>query len=209
LTTDLVLHRKSTDLSWDGDEPSTAAVEEVSAPAAEESAPLPQAEAVTPVAEATLPEASVVEGEYAAIMQPSLSSSQNPRGTDPVCLVLTGTKVEGSTIPEAVPVEGVVLETEVATGAATEPAEIAAPGVTEEVHDDALSEMNLEVVVHSPEIQDAEPIRSAPMFEATTTSRDGLELLADDLISPAAVARNLESMRQSEQWMKVCDCTLE
>jgi hypothetical protein len=74
---------------------------------------------------------------------------------------------------------------------------------------DALPEVSLEVVVRSPEIQDAEPIRSAPMFEATTTSRDGLELLVDDLISPAAVARNLESMWRAEQWMKVRDCTLE
>jgi hypothetical protein len=137
-------------LSWDGDEPSTVAAEEVSVPAAEESAPLPQAETVTPVAEATLLEASVVEGEYAAVMQPSSSSSQSPQGTDPVCLVLTGTEVEGSTIPEAIPVEGVVPETEVATEAATEPAEIAALGVTEEVRGDALPEVNLEVVVRSP-----------------------------------------------------------
>jgi hypothetical protein len=108
-----------------------------------------------------------------------------------------------------VPVEGVVPEAEVATEAATEPAEMEVPGVTEEGHDDALLEVNLEVVVRSPEIQDAEPIRSALMSEATTTSRDGLELLADDLISPAAVARNLESMRRAEQWMKVRDCTLE
>jgi uncharacterized membrane protein len=122
--------------------------------------------------------------------------------------VLTGAEVEGSTIPEAVPVEGVVPVTEVATGVATEPMETAAPGVTEEVHGNALPEVNLEVVVRSPEIQDAEPIRSTPMSEATTTSRDGLELLADDLISPAAVARNLESMRRAEKWMKVRDCTL-
>jgi uncharacterized membrane protein len=81
--------------------------------------------------------------------------------------------------------------------------------VAEEVRGDALPEVNLEAVVRSPEIQDAEPIRSAPMSEATTTSRDGLELLADDLISLAAVARNLESMRQAEQWMKVCISTLE
>jgi hypothetical protein len=108
-----------------------------------------------------------------------------------------------------VPVEGVVPETEVATEAATEPAEMAAPGVTEEGHGDALPEVNLEVVVRSPEIQDTEPIRSAPMSEATTTSRGGLELRADDLISPAAVACNLESMRRAEQWMKVCDYTLE
>jgi hypothetical protein len=87
--------------------------------------------------------------------------------------------------------------------------ETAAPGVTEEVRGDALPEVNLEVVVCSPEIQDTEPIRSAPMSETTTTSQDGLELLADDLISPAVVARNLASMRRAEQWMKVRDCTLE
>jgi hypothetical protein len=81
--------------------------------------------------------------------------------------------------------------------------------VAEEVRGNALPEVNLEVVVCSLEIQDAEPIRLAPMFEATTTSRDGLELLADDLISPASVARNLESMQRAEQWMKVRDCTLE
>jgi hypothetical protein len=81
--------------------------------------------------------------------------------------------------------------------------------VAEEVHGDALPVVNLEVVVRSPEIQDAELIRSAPMSEATTTSRDGHELLADDLISPAVVTRNFESMRRAEQWMKVRDCTLE
>jgi hypothetical protein len=47
------------------------------------------------------------------------------------------------------------------------------------------------------------------MSEATTTSRDRLELLADDLISSAAVAHNLESMQQAEQWMKVCIINLE
>jgi uncharacterized membrane protein len=47
------------------------------------------------------------------------------------------------------------------------------------------------------------------MAETAAASRDGLELLADDLINPAMVARNLESMRQAEQWMKVRDNTLE
>jgi hypothetical protein len=187
LTSDFVLCRKSTDLSWEGDETSAAVAEEVSAPASEESAPLPQAETVTPIVEATLPEAIVVKGEYTTVIQPSSSSSQIPWGTDPMCLVLTGAEVEGSTIPEAVLVEGVVPETEVATGAATEPAETAAPGVAEVVRGDALPE---------------------PMSEAATTSRDGLELLADDLINPATVARNLESMRRTEQWMKVCNSTL-
>jgi hypothetical protein len=67
----------------------------------------------------------------------------------------------------------------------------------------------MDVVVRSPEIQDAELIHSAPMSEAAMTSHDGLELLVDDLIDPAVVARNLESMCRAEQWMKVRDCTLE
>jgi hypothetical protein len=61
--------------------------------------------------------------------------------------------------------------------------------VTEVVHDNALLETNLDVFIRSPEIQDAESIRSAPMSEAAATSRDGLKLLADDLINPATVAR--------------------
>jgi hypothetical protein len=123
-----------------------------------------------------------------------------------VCLLLTGAEVEGNTIPEAVLVEGVVLETQEAARAATESAEIAsegAPGVAEEERDDVLPESSLEVVVRSPEIQDAEPIRSALMSQATMTSRGGIELLADDLVDQAAVAHNLEAMRRAEQWMKV------
>jgi hypothetical protein len=69
--------------------------------------------------------------------------------------------------------------------------------------DDALPEPALDVVVRSPEIQDVEPIRSAPMTEADTSSRGGIELLADDLVDPATVARHLEAVRQAEQWMKV------
>jgi hypothetical protein len=64
-------------------------------------------------------------------------------------------------------------------------------------------EATLEVVVRSPEIQDAEPIRSAPMTEAATSSHGGVELLADDLVDPATVARHLEAVRQAKQWMKV------
>jgi hypothetical protein len=41
------------------------------------------------------------------------------------------------------------------------------------------------------------------MFEAATCSHGGLELLADDLVDPATVARHLEAVRQAEQWMKV------
>jgi hypothetical protein len=81
--------------------------------------------------------------------------------------------------------------------------------VAEEVRDDVLPESSLEVVVRSPEIQDAESIRSAPMSETTVTSRGGLELLTDDLVDPVIVAHNLEAMRRAEQWMKVHYCTLE
>jgi hypothetical protein len=108
-----------------------------------------------------------------------------------------------------VPVEGVVPEDEVNAGSASGPAETAAPEITKEVHDDALPETSMDVVIRSPEIQDAELICSAPMLEAAAASRGGLELLADDLINPAMVARILESMRRTEQWMKVRDGTLE
>jgi hypothetical protein len=63
LITPCVLCRKSTDLSWEGDEPSVVAAEENPTPAIEESAPLPQAETVALGAEATLPEATLVEGK--------------------------------------------------------------------------------------------------------------------------------------------------
>jgi uncharacterized membrane protein len=78
-----------------------------------------------------------------------------------------------------------------------------APTVAEGERDDVLPESTLEVVVHSSEIQDAEPNCSAPMSGAAMSSRGGIELLADDLVDPAAVARHLEAMRQAEQWMKV------
>jgi hypothetical protein len=60
-------------------------------------------------------------------------------------------------------------------------------------------EVALEVAIRSPEIQDAEPIRSAPMTEAAASSRGGIELLADDLVDPATVAKHLEAVRQAEQ----------
>jgi hypothetical protein len=78
-----------------------------------------------------------------------------------------------------------------------------APAVAEGERDDVLPESTLEIVVRSPEIQDAEPIHSVPMSGAATSSRGGIELLADDLVDLAAVARHLEAMRQAEQWMKV------
>jgi hypothetical protein len=75
-------------------------------------------------------------------------------------------------------------------------------------HAEALSEVSTEVVVREPEIQDAAPIRSTLMVEVMSTSHGGLELLADDLVDPAVVARNLESMCCVKQWMKVRSRTL-
>jgi hypothetical protein len=66
----------------------------------------------------------------------------------------------------------------------------------------------LEVAIRSPEIQDAEPIRSALMTEATASSCGGIELLADNLVEPATVAKHLEAIRQAEQWMKVSSRSL-
>jgi hypothetical protein len=124
---------------------------------------------------------------------------------------LTGAEAEGSTITEAVPVEGHAPETQGAAGGAPELMEVAsgeAPVMAGEERDDVLPESTLEVVVHSPEIQDAETIRSAPMSGAATSSRGGVELPADNLVDPAAVARHMEAMRQAEQWMKVsCRCS--
>jgi hypothetical protein len=74
-----------------------------------------------------------------------------------------------------------------------------------EERDDVLPKSAMKVVVRSPEIQDAERIRSAPMSEAATSSRGGIELLADDLVDLAAVERHLKAMQQAEQWMKVSD----
>jgi hypothetical protein len=86
------------------------------------------------------------------------------------------------------PVEEVVEEAAVTAGG---------EGVTTSL------EVALEVAIRSPEIQDAEPIRSAPMTEATASSRSGIELLTDDLVEPATVEKHLEAIRQAEQWMKV------
>jgi hypothetical protein len=91
------------------------------------------------------------------------------------------------------PVEEVVEEAAVAAGG---------EGVT------TSPEVALEVTICSPEIQDAEPIRSAPTTEDTASSRGGIELLSNDLIEPATVDKHLEAIRQAEQWMKVSSRSL-
>jgi hypothetical protein len=125
---------------------------------------------------------------------------------DPVVRWLTGVEAEGSVVPSAVPIEDLAPENQGAAKGVPEPMEVAveeAAATTRGELDNMLPEPALEVVVRSPEIQDAEPIHSAPMSGAATSSRGGIELLADDLVDPATVARHLEAVRQAEQWMKV------
>jgi hypothetical protein len=119
---------------------------------------------------------------------------------------LTCIEAEGSDIPAAVPMQNLTPQVPEAAEGAPELMEEAAEEATVATEGEEATvppEAALEVVVRSPEIQDAETIRSAPMTEATASSRGGVELLVDDLIDPATVARHLEVVRQAEQWMKV------
>jgi hypothetical protein len=119
---------------------------------------------------------------------------------------LSGVEAEGSDIPAAVPMEKSTPQApEAAEGAPVPMEEVAKEAAAATGGEEATvpPEVALEVVVRFPEIQDAEPIRSAPMTEAAVSSRGGVELLADDLVDPATVARHLEAIHQAEQWMKV------
>jgi hypothetical protein len=91
---------------------------------------------------------------------------------------LTGAEAEGSDIPAAVPMQNLTPQVpEVAEGdpepmeEAAEEAAVATGGEEATVP----PELALVVVVRSPEIQYAEPIRSAPMTEAAASSRGGVD----------------------------------
>jgi hypothetical protein len=68
-------------------------------------------------------------------------------------------------------------------GAVPIPEASVAPEIIIGIHIDVLPESSMDVVVRSPEIQDAEPIRAAPMSEAATTSRDGLNFWPTTLLT--------------------------
>jgi hypothetical protein len=119
---------------------------------------------------------------------------------------LSGVEAEGSNIPAAVPMEKSTPQAPEAAKGAPEPMEEVAEEVAAATRGEEATvppEVSLEVAIRSPEIQDAEPIRSALMTEAAASSRGGVELLADDLVDPVTVARHLQAVRQAEQWMKV------
>jgi hypothetical protein len=82
--------------------------------------------------------------------------------------------------------------TAMAEGTASELGAAIAPEVRVETQVDSHLGTSTEVVVCETEVQETAPIHSAPMSEATSTSRGGLELLADNLVDPAVLARNME-----------------
>jgi hypothetical protein len=66
--------------------------------------------------------------------------------TNPVVFLLTGVEAEGSTIPEAVPIESQAPETQGTAGGAPEPTEVAggeAPAMAGGERDDVLPESTL------------------------------------------------------------------
>jgi hypothetical protein len=113
-------------------------------------------------------------------------------------------------IPEAVAMETATVETEcsvsvteVTEGTTSKPRVAVAPEVMVEAHVEAHPTTSMELVVREPEVQEATPIRSAPMSEGTSASHGGLEMLDDDLVDPTVIAQNMESMRCVEQLNKV------
>jgi hypothetical protein len=77
---------------------------------------------------------------------------------------LTGAEAEGSDIPAAVPMQNLTPQEPEATRGAPEQVEEAAEEAAAATGGEEATvppEVALEVVVRSPEIQDAEPIRSA------------------------------------------------
>jgi hypothetical protein len=108
-------------------------------------------------------------------------------------------------IPEAVSMEMDAVEakhyvpaTEVTEGTTFEPGAVVGPEVVVEAHVEVHLTMSTEVIIHEPVLQEAAPIRSAPMSEGMSTSRGGLELLDDNLVNPTAVARNMELMGRAK-----------
>jgi hypothetical protein len=80
---------------------------------------------------------------------------------------------------------------------------IVAPEVRVETRVDPLLRASTDIVVGEPVIEEVALIRSTPMSETTSTSRGGLELLDDNLIDLAVVARSMESWHRTELWIKV------
>jgi hypothetical protein len=126
--------------------------------------------------------------------------------TNTLVFSLIGAEAERSDIPAGVPMRKSTPGVPEAAEGAPEPMEEVVNEAAVAAGEEGVTmspEVALEVAIRSPEIQDAEPICSAPMTEAAASSRGSIELLADDLADPATVAKHLEAILQAEQWMKV------
>jgi hypothetical protein len=128
---------------------------------------------------------------------------------------LTGSQTDEAAIPEAVAMESTAMETELAEpvaemteGTTPELGTTVAPELRMETRVDSLPGATTDVIVRKPIIEDVELIHLAPMPEATSSSRGGLELLDDNLIDPAIVARSMESWRHTEQGSRYVASTL-
>jgi hypothetical protein len=104
---------------------------------------------------------------------------------------------------DTVEAEPSTLVAKVTEGTTLDLGTVVAPEVRVETHVNSLPGTSTDVVIYEPEIEEATPIHSALMSEAMSTSRGGLELLDDNLIDPAIIARSMESMRHTKQWIKV------
>jgi hypothetical protein len=156
----------------------------------------PQANAAV---EPVLGEATLVEG-----MLPATTSNHHE-------LILAVAQAEGTTIPEVVAMETATVEAvttepvvEAATTTTLALGTTVAPEASAGAQVDPQPEANTQVVIREVMIEDATPLRSAPMLETGSTSSGGLELLDDDLIDPTFVSLSMESWCRTENGIKVC-----
>jgi hypothetical protein len=103
----------------------------------------------------------------------------------------------------AMEAEPTSLVAEATEGVAPELGTIVGLEVRVETRVDPLLGASTDIVVGEPVIEEVALIRSTPMSETTSTSRGGLELLDDNLIDLAVVARSMESWHRTELWIKV------
>jgi hypothetical protein len=114
----------------------------------------------------------------------------------------TGPQVEEGAIPEVVAMETTTVEAATAEPAVEQTTTSARkPKVQTQV--ESQPGLSSKAMVREAMVEDATPLRSAPMPETGTSSCGGLELLDEELIDPTVVALNLESWRHTEQWVKV------
>jgi hypothetical protein len=97
--------------------------------------------------------------------------------TNTLVFSFTGAEAERSDISAGVPMQKLTPSVPEAAEGAPEPMEEVVDEAAVAARGEGVTtspEVALEVAICSPEIQDAEPIRSAPMTEAAASSRGGI-----------------------------------